>query len=275
MSELLDMYVKALPTLQQLFEEEVFMCVMEPDATVVGYVVPAGKTPTVSIGQKFQDPTGGFSEVIRTGTRKYNFLPKDVLGEAIAGYLVPIKEGLDVVGVIGCTYSADDKIKFKEIVSGFNDSMSQVKDSIAEIVSNFDVLFNGVNEVTDMTGKVETEVNTSEKIVEVIGSNASKSNILALNASIEAARSGEHGRGFAVVAEEMGKLAKDSSVSTAEIKKQLKEVHESLDVMISSVKATDAVAKSYNEQISKIQSVVDNMISMASEMESLMNAHVN
>lgn len=275
MSELLDMYVKALPTLQQLFEEEVFMSVMEPDGTVVGYVVPAGKTPTVSIGQKFQDPTGGFSEVIRTGVRKYNFLSKDVLGEAIAGYLVPIKEGLDVVGVIGCTYSADDKIKFKEIVSGFNDSMSQVKDSISEIVNNFDVLFNGVNEVTDMTGKVETEVNTSEKIVEVIGSNASKSNILALNASIEAARSGEHGRGFAVVAEEMGKLAKDSSVSTAEIKKQLKEVHESLDVMISSVKATDAVAKSYNEQISKIQSVVDNMISMASEMESLMNAHVN
>lgn len=275
MNQLLEMYVNALPTLQQLHEEEVFMSVMEPDGTIVGFVVPVGKTPQVSIGQRFQDPTGSFAEVVRTGTRKYNFLPKDVLGESIAGYLVPIKDGVEVVGVVACTYSAEDKIKFKEIVSGFNDSMADVKSGIADIVSSFEALFKGVNEVTDMTSKVETEVNTSEKIVEVIGSNASKSNILALNASIEAARSGEHGRGFAVVAEEMGKLAKDSSVSTAEIKKQLKEVHESLDVMIGAVKSTDSVAKSYNDQIQKIQSVVDTMINMASEMEELMNMHTN
>lgn len=267
MNKEIENIVNVLPVIRQLFEKDVFITVLDMDGIVCGYSIPDGCKPLLEMGSKFEDPSGGFDEVMRTGKRKFNYLPKEVMGEAFEGYLVPVKDKGSVVGCLTCTYSVGDKERIGMIVDEFNKSAMQVKEKIDEIVEGFDSLYGKIEEVSQMTNKVEGDINASEKIVGAIGSNASKSNILALNASIEAARSGEHGRGFAVVATEMGNLARDSSSSTAEIQKQLQEVHSSIDMMINSIKGTDMVAKTYNDQIKQIKELMNNMLEMAAEME--------
>lgn len=262
--------VSILPIIKQLYDRDMYITVLDRDGVVCGYSIPDGKRPQMEIGSRFHDPSGCFDEVIRTGKRKYNYLPKEVMGEVFEGYLVPISDGGRVVGCLVSSYSAEEKKHLGEIASEFHTSVTQVNERISRIVGEFDELYGRFGEVNQMTGKVEADVNASEKIVGVIGSNASKSNILALNASIEAARSGEHGRGFAVVAQEMGKLAKDSSNSTAEIQKQLQEVHKSLEAMIRSINGTDSVAQNYNSEIREIQEVMGRMLEMAAEMENSM-----
>lgn len=260
--------VSLLPIIRQAFTQESFITVLDDKGIVCGFSIPEGVTPQFEVGSTFVDPSGGYSEVMRTGKRKYNYLPKEVMGEAFEGYLIPIKEGNVNVGCLITSYPIGERERLSEIVNEFNASVKKVDEKIDQIVSGFDSLYSMIGEVNQMTGKVEEEVSTTRQIVGTISGNANKSNILALNASIEAARSGEHGKGFAVVAKEMGKLATSSGTSAAEIQKQLSEVQESLDTMVGSIKGTDHVAQTYNEQIHQIQSVVDHMLEMAKEMES-------
>ena len=81
--------------------------------------------------------------------------------------------------------------------------------------------------VTDTTRRVQNLVGSSQKIarvVQLVSNFASQTNLLSLNASLEANRAGEYGRGFALVAEEVRSLARQSATATVEIEKLVLEI---------------------------------------------------
>lgn len=259
--------VDNLDIIRQLYDKEMIISVMDSDKIVQGFSLPPGVPPQTPVGSVFEDPSGILDEVIARGVVKHNYLPKEVLGFPIEGNLVPIKDEGRVVGCVVCSYSVEGKEKVKDIAARFQNSMQEINGSIQNVVGGVETLFKMLTQMNQMTSDVEQDVREAAEVVGKISSNASHSNILALNASIEAARSGEAGRGFAVVATEMGKLAKDSGSSATEIKTTLAAIAGHLETIMNSIKEVNGVAKSYMENMSSIQTVLEQTISIADELE--------
>ncbi|ASM50857.1 methyl-accepting chemotaxis protein [Pseudoalteromonas espejiana DSM 9414] len=102
---------------------------------------------------------------------------------------------------------------------------------VSKLMGEINVAADQVNSLSDQSKKINS-------VLSVIGGIAEQTNLLALNAAIEAARAGEQGRGFAVVADEVRSLASRTQVSTLEISEMLSELHNLVSAAVEAMQAS-------------------------------------
>jgi methyl-accepting chemotaxis protein len=130
-----------------------------------------------------------------------------------------------------------------------------------------------VNESSRLIQDLGQQSAQISQIVNVIKEIADQTNLLALNAAIEAARAGEQGRGFAVVADEVRKLAERTSISTKEITAMIDKIQtctrmaiQSMDAGVTRVGAGAALAQQAGDAINQIKDGVEHVVSAVNEI---------
>jgi len=150
-----------------------------------------------------------------------------------------------------------------------NEGASKLKDSeegMNRIVNSTETVGKNISSLTSKTVQIGA-------IAQVIDDIADQTNLLALNAAIEAARAGEHGRGFAVVADEVRKLAENTTKATKEIADTIKSIQlEAKDANNSMKEAGEAVNNGLHlnaevgEVLTAILESIDNVTSQINQV---------
>ncbi len=136
------------------------------------------------------------------------------------------------------------------------ESQQQAQEGSKKVVETKDGIqdiWRATKGIAEVIRNLTEKTNQIDQITQIIDEIADQTNLLALNAAIEAARAGEHGRGFAVVADEVRKLAERTSHATQEI--------------VDTIKAIQKEANEANQSMEEVEEVVNHGADLANQIE--------
>ena len=132
-----------------------------------------------------------------------------------------------------------------------SEAAGQGQQTVIATVQNIQQLAGNVQDASDVITQLEQDANQVGTVLSVIKGIAEQTNLLALNAAIEAARAGEQGRGFAVVADEVRTLASRTQKSTEEIQRTIEQLQSAARLAVQKMQQSTAQADSSVQSANK------------------------
>jgi hypothetical protein len=214
---LLEAVLKIAPLIQKLVPLDCSVAVTDREKFLADHL-PQGFDFRDNTGNSIPKESGVY-RAIHSGNPQASVLPKEIYGVPFKSVTVPVKDESDnIIGCIALGLSLKTQETLVEAAHSFASTHEEIVVATEEVAASAQELFAEMEVLNGLQKKMVELVERTEAILDFIRKIAANSNLLGLNAAIEAARVGKEGRGFEVVATEIRKMAENSSKSVEDIK---------------------------------------------------------
>lgn len=227
---ILESLVNAMPFVRQMFRDDVSISINDHEK-VLYFAEANGLEIGVKVGDELHEDYKNFKMLTNRDSRTVARMPGDLQGRPFDAILIPIQENDQVVGILGVNYALDNHITLEKLISENEATINALLGGIQQIAAHSEELSATSEEILRNSKQAAENSISVTKVTNVIREVSEQTNLLGLNAMIEAARVGDLGSGFGVVASEVRKLSDHTKQAASDIETSLGSVQDSMKHM--------------------------------------------
>lgn len=249
-SVLLNAFVSVVDVIPKLLVSKIGMVVCDKEKWIASSAIEEIKRQIV-IGDAIK-PGAAVHTAMQKNRRVVVEVAKEVYGIPYIAVSIPIIDHGVVVGAVAIHESLERKQVLQETANHLSDAADVMSEAMQSILLQAKQMTATSHNLRDLVNTAHKEVSETDSVISFIKNVASETNLLGLNAAIEAARVGEQGRGFGVVATEVRKLAENSATSATEITQTLTQINASIARINEEIEVVDSVNLKQSDTIENI-----------------------
>jgi len=261
----------SVPYIHLALKEEAIVAVVEKESQIVvkylaGKRVDSGYKDGQKVNTNDQNVFIAFN-----GQNADVVIPEDVYGVAINAFSFPIRENGKVVGALAFGLPIDNELKLEDYMSTMDTIVNSLQDKVHTIASHSEELAATSEEINKQAQHALEDSEKTNEVTDLIKSISRQTNLLGLNASIEAARAGQHGAGFNIVAQEVRKLSFETSSATENIEASLRNINRNLENLKQNMGQINDATNEQAQLVQDFSEIIEELSVLSREMKSFMH----
>ncbi|KMY30835.1 chemotaxis protein [Lysinibacillus xylanilyticus] len=269
--EILEALTMSIPYMHLAMKGESMIGLVDKESeTIIAYLPGKRIDSGYKIGQKLL-PQDAILHLPLKGISTDEPVPKEFYGVEFNAFSFPVRENGHIVGALAFGIPIDHSLQMEKYITTMNDIIQNLQDKVHTIASHSEELAATSEEINKQTQFALEDAEKTNGITDLIKNISRQTNLLGLNASIEAARAGQHGAGFNIVAQEVRKLSTETTTATDNIESSLRSINHNLENLKQNMTQINGATNEQAQLVQDFSEIIDELNALSMEMKGFMS----